>query len=102
MPRRGVPDGLERRRRYGPPRADADLQKRLAYRDAQTALRERLADRAARHQQAQAIRAYVAAAVVSAAAAAADYGAWRIWALARASVPFKRLPPLDAWTWPGL
>lgn len=90
--------------------AEAARQKRRAYGEAQTALSAKLVAQAERHQQAQAIRAYVAAADASAAAAAADYGAWRIWALAQAdamdplldgSAPFARLPPLEDWTPPG-
>lgn len=78
--------------------------------EAQTALQAKLVAQAERHQQAQAIRAYVAAADGSAAAAAADYAGWRTWALAQAeamdplldgSAPFARLPPLEAWAWRG-
>lgn len=90
--------------------AEKASKKRLAYRDAQTALKERLAAQAARHSQAQAIRAYVAAADGSPVAAATDYGGWRTWALSQAeamdplldgSAPFARLPPIEAWTWRG-
>lgn len=93
-------------------RAEAEKarQKRRAYGEAQTALQARLVAQAERHAQAQAIRAYVAAADDSAAAAAPDYAGWRTWALAQAdtmdplldgSAPFPRLPPLEAWTWRG-
>lgn len=93
-------------------RAEAETarQKRLAYREAQTALSARLVAQAERHAQVQAIRAYVAAADGSAAAAAADYAGWRTWALAQAeamdplrngATPFARLPPFEAWTWRG-
>lgn len=92
-------------------RAEAETarQKRLAYREAQTALSAQLVAQAERHAQAQAIRAYVAAADASA-AAAADYAGWRSWALDQAAAmdplrdgaaPFARLPPIEAWTWPG-
>nr|WP_313634784.1 hypothetical protein [Brevundimonas diminuta] len=90
--------------------AETAREKRLAYREAQSALSARLVAQAERHQQAQAIRAYVAAADGSAAAAAADYAAWRTWALDQAeamdplldgSAPFARLPPLEDWTPPG-
>lgn len=90
--------------------AETARQKRLAYREAQTALQARLVAQAERHQQAQSIRAYIAAADASPAADAADYGAWRIWALEQAeamdplldgTAPFARLPPIEAWTWRG-
>lgn len=90
--------------------AEAARQKRRAYREAQTALQAKLVAQAERHQQAQAIRAYVAAADGSAAAAGEDYVGWRSWALAQAgtidplldgSAPFARLPPIEAWTPPG-
>lgn len=93
-------------------RAEAETarHKRRAYRETQTALSAKLVAQAARHAQAQAIRAYVAAADGSAAAAAADYAGWRTWALDQAeamdplrngSAPFARLPPLEDWTPPG-
>lgn len=90
--------------------AETARKKRLAYRDAQTALQARLVAQSERHQQAQAIRAYVAAADASAATTAADYADWRTWALDQAeamdplrngAAPFARLPPLEAWTWDG-
>lgn len=64
--------------------AEKASKKRLAYRDAQTALQAKLVAQAERHSQAQAIRAYVAAADASTAAVAADYAGWRSWALAQA------------------
>lgn len=93
-------------------RAEAETarHKRLAYREAQTALSARLVAQAERHSQAQAIRAYVAAADGSPVAAGDDYAGWRTWALAQAeaidplldgSAPFARLPPIEAWTWRG-
>lgn len=90
--------------------AQTARQTRLAYREAQTALSAKLVAQAERHAQAQAIRAYVAAADASPAAAAADYAGWRTWALAQAeamdplrngAAPFARLPPLEDWTPPG-
>ena len=90
--------------------AETARQKRLAYREAQTALQARLVAQAARHSQAQAIRAYVAAADGSPVAAGDDYAGWRTWALAQAAAmdplrngaaPFARLPPLEDWTPPG-
>lgn len=90
--------------------AEAARHKRLAYREAQTALQAKLVAQAERHAQAQAIRAYVAAADASLAAAGDDYAGWRSWALAQAeamdplldgSAPFAPLPPLEAWTWRG-
>lgn len=93
-------------------RAEAETarHKRLAYREAQAALSAKLVAQPERHAQAQAIRAYVAAADASLAAAGDDYAGWRSWALAQAeamdplldgSAPFARLPPLEAWTWRG-
>lgn len=80
--------------------------KRRAYGEAQTALSAKLVAQAERHQQAQAIRAYVAAADSSPIAADDDYAGWRSWALAQAeamdplrngAAPFARLPPIEAW-----
>ncbi len=93
-------------------RAEAETarQKRRAYREAQTALSAKLVAQAERHAQARAIRAYVAAADASAAAAGDDYAGWRTWALDQAeamdplrngAAPFARLPPIEAWTWDG-
>ncbi|MFE9084633.1 hypothetical protein ACQKKG_09505 [Brevundimonas sp. NPDC003935] len=90
--------------------AETARQKRRAYGEAQTALQARLVAQAERHAQAQAIRAYVAAADASAATTAADYADWRTWALDQAeamdplrngAAPFARLPPLEDWTWDG-
>jgi len=111
----GLAELAERRRQRAAEaerRAEAETarQKRRAYREAQTALQAKLVAQAERHAQAQAIRAYVAAADASAAAAAADYAGWRSWALDQAAAmdplrdgaaPFARLPPIEAWTWPG-
>jgi len=93
-------------------RAEAETarQKRLAYREAQTALQARLVAQAERHAQAHAIRAYVAAADRSPIAGGDDYAGWRTWALAQAdamdplldgSAPFARLPPIEDWVWRG-
>jgi len=88
--------------------AETARQKRRAYGEAQTALSARLVAQAERHAQAQAIRAYVAAADGSAAAAAPDYAGWRALALGQAeamdplrngAAPFARLPPFETWTW---
>jgi|GEM_PF-4003314 len=65
---------------------------------------ERLVDQADRCRQVEGIRAFIVVA-----AAAADYVAWRRWALAQAEamaplrdglVPFARLPPLSEWVAP--
>jgi hypothetical protein len=90
--------------------ADRARRKRVAYGEAQGALRDRLVAQAGRRQQAEAIRAYVLAADGSPAAQAEDYAGWRVWALAEAdaldpllegSAPFDRLPPLEDWSWRG-
>lgn len=90
--------------------AEADRRKRAAYREAQEALRQKLLGQAQRWAEAEAVRAFVAAADASPAAAAEDYVAWRAWSLAEAdtldplkdgSVPFKRLVPMEDWSWRG-
>lgn len=90
--------------------AERARKKHAAYREAEAALGERLVQQAERHQRAEAIRAYIAAADCTPAADAADYAAWREWALGRAdtmdplldgSAPFNRLPVLEDWVWRG-
>lgn len=90
--------------------ADAERRKWAAYREAQEVLRQKLLAQAGRRAQAEAVRAYVAAADASAAAQGEDYAGWRAWALAEAdaldplkdgSTPFKRLAPIEDWTWRG-
>lgn len=111
----GVAEQAERRRQRALEKEqweadDKARRKRVAYGEAEDALRDRLVSQAARRQRAEAIRAYVAAAEGSPAADAADYAAWRTWALEQAdamdplldgSAPFDRLPPLAAWAWRG-
>lgn len=90
--------------------AEKARRKRVAYGEAQGALRERLVAQAARWRQAEAVRTYVVAADQSPAAETEGYAGWRAWALAEAdnldplldgSVPFGRLPPLEDWDWRG-
>ena len=111
----GVAEQAERRRQRALEKelweaGDKARRRRVAYGEAQGALRERLVAQAARRLQAEAVRAYVLAADGSPAAQAEDYAGWRTWALAEAdaldplldgSAPFERLPPIEAWDWRG-
>lgn len=90
--------------------ADRARRKRVAYGEAEGALRDRLVGQAERWRQAEHIRTYVRAADASPAARGEDYAGWRAWALAEAdgldplkdgSAPFERLPPIEAWAWRG-
>ncbi len=90
--------------------AEALRRRQAAYRQAGAALGQRLLAQAERHRQAEAIRAYIAAADAAPVAAGEDYVGWRAWALAEAeamdplldgSAPFARLPPIEDWDWRG-
>ncbi len=90
--------------------SDRARRKQQAYAEARAGLLDRLNRQAERHRQAEAIRAYLAAADRAPLAARPDFAAWKAWALEQAeamdplkdgSAPFSRLPPIEEWEWRG-